>query len=145
MENKQVKVPGWFWVLSILFLLWNILGVFSFFAHTFITEEALQALPTQERELYGEYPLWTTIVFAIAVFAGFLGSIGLVLRRKWSKVVFIISLLAVVPQMIHNVFLTSSIDVYGMAQAVTMPTLVVIFAVILVWFSSFGIKKGWLK
>ena len=144
MKYKQRRIPMWFRVLSIVFLLWNLMGVFSFLAHTFISSEAIAALTANERALYGEYPLWTTIVFAIAVGAGLIGAIGLVLRRKWSKGAFIISLLAIIPQMIHNVFFTSAIDVYGTVQAVTMPILVVVFGFVLVWFSAFGIKKHWM-
>ncbi len=77
MENTKIKIPVWFWVVVIIFLLWNILGVLSFFGHTFISEEAISKLPENERELYGDYPLWTTIVFAVAVIFGFIGSLGL--------------------------------------------------------------------
>lgn len=145
MENIKSKLPVWFWIVAIVFLLWNIMGVFSFFGHTFISDEAIAKLPVPERELYGEYPLWTTIVFAIAVFFGFVGSLGLIFKQKWSKMVFIISLIAIIPQMIHNVFFTTSIEVYGTAQAITMPILVVLFGMFLVWFSVFSIHKKWLK
>ena len=145
MELEKTKIPIWFWVVSIFFLLWNIMGVFSFLAHTFISNEALAELPSNERELYGEYPLWTTIVFAIAVIAGMIGAIGLVLKKKWSKMAFVISLLAIIPQMIHNVFFTKSIEVYGTVEAVTMPALVVVVGLFLVWFSMFAIKKQWLN
>ena len=144
-NSTKQKPQIWFWVLVIFFLLWNIMGVISFFGHTFISEEALSKLPTNERELYGDYPLWTSIVFAIAVFSGLLGSIGLALRKKWSKFAFIISLCAIIPQMIHNVFYTKSIDVYGLVQATTMPILVVVFGVFLVWFSNYAIKNNWIK
>ena len=145
MKHEKTKIPMWFWVVSIFFLLWNIMGVFSFLAHTFISNEALAELPSNERELYGEYPLWTTIVFAIAVIAGMIGAIGLVLKKKWSKMAFVISLLAIIPQMIHNVFFTKSIEVYGTVEAVTMPALVVIFGLFLLWFSTSAIKKHWLN
>ena len=145
MENVKMKIPKWFWAVAIFFLLWNIMGIFSFFAHTFISEEALAALPQKERELYGDYPIWTIIVFAIAVFFGFFGSLGLILKKKWSKSAFIISFCAIVPQMIHNVFFTKSMDVYGPGQAVTMPVMVVVFGLLLIWFSNYSIKKDWLK
>lgn len=145
MKHEKTKIPMWFWVVSIFFLLWNIMGVFSFLAHTFISNESLAELPSNERELYGEYPLWTTIVFAIAVIAGMIGAIGLVLKRKWSKMAFVISLFAIIPQMIHNVFFTKAIEVYGAVEAVTMPALVVIFGLFLVWFSMLAIKKHWLN
>lgn len=145
MKNNVLKVPVWYWVLTIFFLLWNVMGVFSFFVHTFISEEALMKLPENERALYGEYPLWTTIVFAVAVFGGMLGSIALLLRKKWAKTAFIISLIGIIPQMVHNVFFTRSIEVYGPGQAATMPIMVVIFALFLIWFSNYAINKNWLR
>lgn len=145
MENDKIKIPVWFWIVSVLFLLWNLMGVASFFMHSFISQEALDTLSVAERDLYNSYPLWTKIVFAIAVFFGFAGSLGLVLKKKWSKMAFIISLIAIVPQMIHNVFVTKSIEVYGTAQAITMPILVVVIGFFLVWFSNYSINKNWLK
>ncbi len=144
--NTSIQKPTiWFWILSIVFLLWNIMGFMSFLMHTFITDEAIALLPANEQALYGEYPLWTSIVFAIAVGGGLLGAIGLVMRKKWSKTLFIISIAAVIPQMVHNVFFTSAIDVYGVVQAVTMPILVAVIGVFLVWYSAFADRKNWLK
>lgn len=144
MKTEKLKVPVWFWIIAIIFLLWNLMGVGSFFMHTFISNDTLEAMPTVERELYESYPLWTEIVFAIAVFTGFLGSLGLILRKKWSKSAFIISIIVVIPQMIHNVFFTKAMEVYGVGQAITMPILVVTAGLFLVWFSILGIKKNWL-
>ncbi len=121
------------------------MGLLSFFSHTFISDEALAALPANERELYDDYPMWTTIIFAIAVLGGFLGAVFLVLKKKWAKMAFIISLLAIIPQMIHNVFFTKSIEVYGQVETATMPAILVIFSIFLVWFSMLGIKKHWLR
>jgi hypothetical protein len=144
-DSTQNNIPKWFWVFAIIFLLWNLIGVMSFFAHTLITEEALAKLPENERKLYGEYSIWTNILFAIATFGGLLGSIGTILKRKWAKIFFVLSFLAIVPQMIHNVFFTKSIEVYGMVQAVTMPILVVIIGAFLIWFSKYSTTKNWLK
>ena len=144
MELTKTSVPKWFWAISIFFLIWNLMGIGSFFQHTFITDEAMQAMPIAEQELYKSYPFWTTIVFAIAVFGGTIGSIGLLLKKKWSKTAFVFSLLAIIPQMIHSLFFTKARDVYGPGTEV-MPTLIIIFGIFLVWFSGFGIKNNWLK
>ncbi len=145
MENEKTKLPNWYWAVGIFFLLWNIMGLLSFYMHTFISEEALMALPDNERALYTQYPLWTTIAFAIAVFFGFAGSVGLILKKKWAKMAFFVSFGALVPQMIQNVFFTTSIDVYGVAQTITMPILVVSFGLLSIWFSKYCIEKNWLK
>ena len=145
MENENIKEPGWFRGLAIFFLLWNILGLMSFFMHVFISEEYLATLPENERALYDEYPFWTNIAFAVATFCGFFGSVGLLMKKKWCKPVFIVSLIAIIPQMTQNLFFTSSIEVYGAFQAALMPVLVVLIGIILVWFSNYGIKKSWLR
>jgi hypothetical protein len=41
MNTLQKKLPSWFWIIGIVSLLWNIMGIFSFVGHTFISEEAL--------------------------------------------------------------------------------------------------------
>ena len=142
---NKVKIPAWFWVVAVVAVLWNLMGLMSFFMHVFMPEEAIAKLAENERDLYDQYPLWTNIVFAIATFGGFAASIGLILRKKWTKMLFIISLLAIIPQMIHNVFFTTSVDVYGIAQAVTMPALVVVLAIFFVWFTAFAEKKSLIK
>ncbi len=144
MNTKNLKIPVWFWALSVIILLWNIMGVMSFFMHTMVSEETLQSLPTNERELYGKFPLWTKIVFAIAVFGGLLGSISLLLRKKSAKALFILSLIAVIIQMYHNLFMTNSIEVYGQ-EAWVMPIMVVLFGILSVWFTTYCTKRDLLN
>ncbi len=143
MEDKTVKIPTWFWVVSIIFLMWNLMGIMSYITHTTISEEALMALPQAERDLYGSYPLWTQIVFAISVFAGTLGCIGLLIKKKWAKFLFIISFISIVVQMYHSLFMTAAMDVYG-PSSVIMPILLIVIAGVLIWFASYSIKKAWL-
>tara|TARA_B110000196_G_C20960716_1_gene573828 strand:+ start:42 stop:476 length:435 start_codon:yes stop_codon:yes gene_type:complete len=144
MKNIINKTPIWYWILAVIFLLWNLMGVGSFFHHTLISDETLQAMPRNEKELYNSYPLWTIIAFAFAVFGGTIGSIGLILKRKWAKTAFIISLGGIIPQMIQNLFISNAREVYGPGTEI-MPIMVIIFGVFLVWFTNLAIKKGWLK
>lgn len=144
MENQATTIPKWYWAFAVFFLLWNLMGMVSFFQHTFITDEALAALPLAERDFYNSYPIWTTVAFAIAVFGGTIGSIGLLMKKKWAKTVFIASLAAIIPQMTHNLFFTKAREVYGPGTEI-MPILIIVFGILLVWFSAFGIKKNWLR
>lgn len=105
----------------------------------------LDGMKPEEIELMNSFPSWMTAVFAIAVFGGLLGCIGLLMRKKWAKSAFLISLVAIIVQMTYNVFLTDSIEVYGLGQAITMPLLVTIFGLIQPWFSQRAINRGWLS
>ena len=142
MKNKS---PLWFWITATISLLWNIIGLISFVGHLFIAEFGIQELTNSEVALYDEYSWWTHIVFAVAVFSGFIGSLGLLLRKHWSYTAFIASLLALIPQMIHTVFFTSSIEVYGLAKTITMPIIVIVFALFLIWFSKRSVYSNWYR
>ncbi|MEL6483665.1 MAG: hypothetical protein AAFU57_05995 [Bacteroidota bacterium] len=144
MTNNLVRIPAWFWVVSIVALLWNLMGVGSFFQHLFISPEELNLLPQNEQELYTRFPMWTKIAFALAVFGGFLGCVALLLRKKWSVILFQISLIGVLVQMFHSLFITKATEVYG-PGAVIMPIMVILVAFGLVWFSRVAVKKGWLR
>lgn len=143
MENNSTKAPIWYWVLAIFFLLWNLMGVGSFFGQILMTDDALNALPIAEQEIYRGYPFWTYVAFAVAVFGGTLGSIGLLLKKSWAKIAFIVSLVAIIPQMSYGIFFTNTSEVYG-SGAMIMPVMIIAGGVFLVWFSGFAIKKNWL-
>lgn len=138
----ETKTPLWFWILSIIFLLWNLMGIGSFVAQVLMTPEALEALPKAERELYDSYPSWTYIVYFIAVFAGFLGSLGLLLKKRWARTLFLVSLLAVLIQMGHSLFVANALEVYG-NEALILPVIVTIISIMLLWFANFCAKKPW--
>ena len=145
MSETNTKIPTWYWIVTIILFLWNLMGIASFYMHVFITDEALAMLPDNERALYAEYPMWTSIVFAIAVFGGALGSLGLLMKRKWAKPLLVISLLAIIIQMSHSLFLTESMEVYGAVQALTMPILVILIAIYEITLANKAIRNGWIS
>lgn len=136
--------PRSFWIISIVALLWNLLGVLAYVMQVTMSEEALAALPDAERMLYEDVPAWATAAFAVAVFAGTLGCLLLVLRNALAVQVLVLSLAGVVVQMFHNFFMSGAVDVLGM-QAVAMPLLVIVIAAFLVWYASAAKAKGWLS
>jgi hypothetical protein len=144
MNQSSTSVPTWFKVVMVILILWNIMGIMSFFGQVFISEDTLALLSENERALYAQYPLWAQTVYAIAVFAGLAGSIGLLMRKKWAIPQLILSLIAIIIQMGHSVFMTDAVAVYGNVTYV-MPTLVVLVASFEVYLAMKVDKKGWLK
>jgi len=144
MNQNKTKLPVWFWVISIIMLLWNLMGVASFFAHAMISEESLQALSEGERNLYGNYPLWTKVVFAIATFSGALGCIALLMRKKWATPVFLVSFITICIQMGHSLFIAGAYDFYGPKHAI-LPAVVALVGLGLYFFSKHAEKQGWIN
>lgn len=144
MNDLVKKVPVWFWVISGIALLWNLMGVNAFIQQMSISAETLEAMSTEESDLYSSIPIWAKIAFAIGVFGGVLGSLGLLLRKKWAKLLLLLSLLGIAIHMTYNVFISTALEVYG-SGALYIPIVLIVFAIFILWFAKYSIKKSWLK
>lgn len=138
------KPPVWFWIISGISLLWNLIGVMAFFMQISMKPEALQAMPENERALYTDIPAWTVVAFAIAVFGDTLGSILLLLKKKLATSVFAVSLVFTAAQMVYTIFISNLIAVRGSSSAI-FPVIIVLVGAFLVWFSRLSQSKGWLR
>lgn len=141
--NTNIKTPIWFWIISVIALLWNLMGVMAYLAQAYMTDELLKAMPEADQNFYNNIPAWVTAVFAIAVFSGTLGCIALLLKKKWAIILFIISLLTVLAQQFYNFFIQDFVELTG--QRVYMPICIVVFGVFLIWFSKYASNKGWIS
>ncbi len=139
MTNSSTKPPVWFWIVSVLALIWNGMGVMAYLARAYATDEMIAALPEeQQAEFLVEYPTWYTAAFAIAVFAGALGCVSLLLRKKIAYVLFLLSGLSAI---IQHTYLFMNVDMPSMV----MPVMVIVVCLFLIWFSKNSISKGWIS
>lgn len=144
MSSDSNKPTTLFWVIGIFALIWNAVGVMAYIGQAYMTDDMLAALPEAERALYENVPAWVTAAFAIAVFAGTLGCILLLLKKKLAKPVFLVSLIAIIVQMTYNLFMSKAAEVYGPGGMV-MPIMVIAIGVFLLLYSKKCIDKGWLS
>jgi len=135
MSDSSNKPEISFWIIGIIALIWNILGVVAYLMQAYMTEEELLALPLEEQALYSDIPAWVTAAFALAVFGGLLGCLLLLLRKKLATFVFIISLIGIIVQMIYNVFMSKAAEVYGPGNMI-MPLMVIVIGTFLIWYSK---------
>lgn len=139
MTDSTNKPPVWFWIVSVVALLWNGLGVMAYLTRAFATDEMIAALPEeQQAEFLTEYPAWYTAAFAIAVFAGALGSLGLLLRKKFAYSLFVLSAIGAIVQ---HVYLFMNIEM----ASVVMPIMIIVVCLFLIWFSKKSSAKGWIS
>ena len=132
-----------FWV-SGAALVWNLLGIMAYVGQVTMSPDALNAIPEEQRALYENIPSWVTSAFAIAVNAGAIGCLLLILRKSLALPVLIVSLAAVLVQMFHNFFLSDAVEVMG-AAAVVGPAFVILIGIYLVWFANDAKAKGWIS
>lgn len=129
-----------FWIIGVIALIWNGLGVMAYIGQAYMTDEVLSQLPQGEQDFYNNIPAWVTAAFAISVFAGLFGSLELLLRKKWASPLFLLSLLAVLAQQAYNFFMQDYIELTG--SRMIMPAVVLIVCVFLVLFTNAQKQKG---
>ena len=97
MNNQtRIKPTLWFWVLGVLALLWNLMGVSAYLMDAYMKDDVMAAFSEAQKAIFIDQPIWLTAAYALAVFGGTLGCVGLLLRKKWAIPLFLISLIAVI-------------------------------------------------
>ena len=135
----------WFWIIAILALLWNLMGVSRYLMEAYNVESFRANFNEDQLTLIDGSPSWLTAVFAIAVFSGFLACVALLMKRKLAIILFGISLLFVLIQMIAVWITTDSIEIFGIVDGVVMPMLVIVISIFLYYYSKGAGQKGWLN
>jgi hypothetical protein len=142
MTDTIQKTPVWFWVVSSLLLLWNIMGVMNFIGQVTMTQEAIDALDASQRALQENRPTWATMAFGFAVFGGLFGCVALLLKKKIATNLFLVSILGVALQFGQGIA-ANSMDVFT-TGIVVITTLIIVLAVFAIWFARYSVNKSWL-
>lgn len=137
------KPNTWFWVIAVLALIWNIIGVLNFLASTFMKDVLAETYTPEQLELMNAIPTWYTIFFGIATITGLMACITMLMRKKVTVFLFLISLLAVFVTQGYWLVGTNAMEVMG-TQAVIMPIVVIIISVFLYLYTKGLAKKGML-
>ncbi len=137
------RVPGWFRAVAALGLLWNGFGVYMYLKSVGMFGDPLAGLDAAHAELARSVPAWVTGAFAVAVFAGLLGSLCMVAGKRIAVPLLLVSLLAVIVQSAWIILVSNARAVEGTA-ALAMPACLTLVAALLAWLAGRGAAKGWL-
>ena len=143
-SSDKTSPPVWFWVISVIALLWYLMDMSAFFMRVLMTDDVIKAMPDNQQHLYRNIPLWVNIVFAGEVFGGALGCVGLLLRKKWALPLFVVSILGVLSQTFYVYFLSDAISTMG-TPAVVMPLLAILIGIGMIVLAKSAISKRWLR
>jgi len=143
-ELLNGRPPTSFWVIGAIALVWNLIGLVFYYSHVTMSPDALEGFTEAQQDFFTTTPVWATSAYAIAVSAGVLGSLLLLLRKVWAAPMFILSLAGVVVQQLHAFVLANAIEIWG-TEGVILPALVIVFAIALVIYSRTAKAKGWIS
>jgi hypothetical protein len=133
--------PKWFRPVASAALLWNLLGCFAYLREVMLTPEGLAKMSAAQQTLHAARPAWAVAASAFAVWGGALGCLGLILRKRWSNLLLLTSLVGVIVQDVG--LLTGPASRTG-PPAIALQGLVLVVAVALVGLGRKADAGGWL-
>jgi hypothetical protein len=140
MGDETVNGVRWpFWTISVVALIWNVMGAINFFVQ--LNPEVRAAYRESEQAIIEGRPGWATAAFALAVLGGTVGCVLLLLRKSLASYVFIASMVGVVVTMIHTLGATVELGIGEIIGIVLMPLVVAAF---LIWYAKRAENKGWI-
>jgi hypothetical protein len=136
------KVPMTFWIIGVIALLWNLMGLSAFLYDVTMTPERLAELPVEMQEIYNNNPFWVKTAYGVATIGGTLGAIGLLMRKGWSVTLFLLSLLGIIIQTSYNFFGTNLRE-FATTEELILPVMVMIIALFLWYYAKKATSRGW--
>jgi len=138
MTAAPMKTPWHVWLIGVIAVLFNSIGVFDFVMSMAqgAKYQASAGMTPDQIAHYQQMPSWMTGVWAVGVFGAFLASILLLLRRKLAWPVFVLSLVAFLVSLIYTYALTNGGAVMGQQMAITSAVIAGLL-LFFIWYSRF--------
>ncbi len=136
----RAAVPTWFWAVAIGALLFEAAGAFLF-ANSLTLDPA--TLPLDQRAIYDATPQWMTIAWAVAIGAGLIGAVGLILRRRFAEPALLVSVIAVAVQF-SGIFLVKQLRELTPEDHLMVPVVILVLAYAIWQTAKLARRKGWL-
>ncbi len=137
-----------FWIVGLLFLLWNIFGCGIYLMDKLMSDAAMLDYYKETGQLMLDarhaYPIWATAAYAIAVWGGLLAAISYLLRKKLSVTLFVVSLIAAVICFVPS-FTNAAVKAGGGDSYWVMPVIVVLLGLFEIWWSRQKNAQGFLN
>lgn len=134
MPASSIRPPWHLWVVGIVAVLFNAIGVIDFVMTMIQGGKYLLSTGMTPEQVahYERMPAWMTLDWAVGVFGAFGASCLLLLRRKLALPVFVVSLAAFLVSVFYTYVLTNGGALMGRQMAITSAViagLLVLFSV----------------
>jgi len=136
-------VPVWYWIVSALILIWNLIGCAACYSQMTAGPDKIAKLPEAQREAWLAMPLAAKVAYAVAVGAGMLGAVALLLRMLAAGPLFIASLVGVIVQFGWFLVVFKGGAKLGISSA-AFPAFIALVAMGEIGFACAAKTHGWL-
>jgi len=147
MSEESNNTPGTaFWLTGGLLAVWNLSGLYQYYLQSIITPEQLEnaGYTAQQAAYILGTPAWAHSGYAIAVNAGVLGVIFLLLRKAWAIPMFVLSLVGALVQDLDAYVMRGALELFDPIWLL-LPITVIVICLFEIWYSRRAKAKGWLS
>lgn len=133
-----------FTIIAVILLLWNMIGMAAFIMQYTADLSALARTDPYTARIFAQMPGWAWIAYAVAVGAGTLGAILLLLRKAAAVWPFLASVIAIVVQFGYSFLGTDMLAVKGPTTMI-FPAVILLIAVAQLLYTRSLAAKGVLR
>jgi len=134
-DELSGKPPTSYNIIAGVFLVWNLIGLMFYYQQMTLTPEMMASMGAEIAAFMDATPVWANAGYAIAVNAGVLASIALLLRKSWAFPLFALSFIGILVQDFDAFVLRDVVAVWG-SSAYYVPSAVIVIGLIELWYSS---------
>jgi hypothetical protein len=147
MTDTTATPPPWhLWLVGVLSLLWNAYGAYDYLMSHVGGDAYLAGMGMTEPQIayFHAMPAWATAVWAVGVWGALLGSVLLIMRRRWALHAFAASLAGLLLSLAYAFLLSDGGAMMG-EQGVVMYAVITTACVFFVWYAWAMSKRGVLR
>jgi len=133
-DQLNGRPPASYYIIAGVFLVWNIIGLLFYYQQMTLTPEAIASMGPEVAAFMEATPVWANAGYAIAVNAGVVASILLLLRNSWALHLYVLSFLGVLIQDLDAFVLRDVAGVFG-NFAYYLPSIVIIICIAEIWYT----------
>ena len=126
--TSHTSRPWHLWLVGILGFLWSSVGAYDYLMTQTQNEGYLSSFTPEQLDFFYSFPTWVIAFWALAVWGGVLGTVLLLLRKRWAVGVLLVSLVSMVVTTIHNYFLSDGMEHMGDPFSLVFSALIFLFA-----------------
>lgn len=139
------SAPWHLWLVGVISLLWNSVGAFDYLMTMTRNASYMGSFTPEQLDYFYGFPAWVVACWAASVWGGVLGSLLLLLRRRWAVGAFTISVMTMLPTWIYNYALTDGMKIMGGVGALLFSALILLVALALWWYARRLASAGVLR
>jgi len=139
--SSRRAAPRHLWIVGVLALLWNAMGAFDYLATQMELEGYMSQFDEAQLAWFHGFPAWVVSAWALAVWSALLGSVALLLRKRWALWLFGVSLVGLAGTTLHNFGFSNGVEIMG-TGGVLFSVAVWVVAILLFLYAGSQAGKG---